>query len=37
MSIKRGIIFNLDGTLWDSTVQITEVWHMFKHFYKAQI
>lgn len=24
--MKKGIIFDLDGTLWDSTLQITESW-----------
>lgn len=26
MSIKKGIIFDLDGTLWNSTIQITAAW-----------
>ncbi|MGN0174184.1 MAG: HAD family hydrolase [Acutalibacteraceae bacterium] len=34
MSTKKGIIFDLDGTLWDSTVQITKSWQKVINDYK---
>lgn len=36
MNTKKGIIFDLDGTLWDTTSQITKAWQKVIDDYKIE-
>ena len=35
--MKKSIIFDLDGTLWDTTVQVNEVWNKTAKKYNLEI
>ena len=35
--LKKSIIFDLDGTLWDTTVQVNEVWNKIAKKYNLEI
>ena len=35
--MKKSIIFDLDGTLWDTTVQVNEVWNKIAKKYNLEI
>lgn len=35
--MKKSIIFDLDGTLWDTTIQVNEVWNKIAKKYNLEI